>query len=665
MGNNILSIFNFSIFNNIQLINTFIIHIIIILFAIVLSGFFERDKVKDNILQGIIIGLLTGILINIPVVLSSGSYYDAKTVLFTLSGYFFGPVTTLVTVIVGLIVRLIVPETGSSLVSILTIVNSAVGGYILSLLFRNKQRKIKKVYKYTILTYIINISNIVIFLIFSITGTTFKQLIAPYLVVFPIVTIFACWFLDMNINYSKVIKESTIQRHLLKSSVDSIEKLGIVTLDKNYNYLVFNKTHEYYVNNYLNKEVKVGDNYLEIFEDANLTHDYASIFKRVFDGNDLCNKYSFEHKDTKLYFNQEYNSVYDKNKIVAINIITRDVTDQMEFEEEMINLSYRDPLTGLFNRRSLTHQIKLMNDVENLVVVFFDIDGLKFMNDAFGHEDGDKLIVLISTEIKNAIPENSLVFRLGGDEFVVIIKDVTLSEGKRIAKRISINLSKQKINEIEISLSYGVANKLKNEDLEETIKRSENFMYDNKILFSRDNHTKNIDGILKALLEIDLKMEQHISNVFRYCNMIADEIKMDEHNKKLLKPYVLLHDIGKISIDKELVAKDQFENEEEFHEMKKHVEIGYRILSRVPEYFEIAFDVLTQYENFDGTGFPKQLKGRNIPIKARILRVANYFDFKVNYEKVDQEIVINNIKNDAGKKFDPIIAKAFVEAINK
>ena len=49
--------------------------------------------------------------------------------------------------------------------------------------------------------------------------------------------------------------------------------------------------------------------------------------------------------------------------------------------------------------------------------------------------------------------------------------------------------------------------------------------------------------------------------------------------------------------------------------MKKHVEIGYRILSRVPEYFEIAFDVLTQYENFDGTGYPKRLKGKNIPIK--------------------------------------------------
>src|SRR5690554_1935896 len=665
MNYNFLSIFNFLTVNTNQQIIRLIINIIIILFAILLSGFFERNKLKDNIIQGIILGLLTGIIINIPVMLNNGSYYDAKTILYTLTGYFFGPMTTVITVIVGVIVRLIVPEPGSSIVSVLTILNSALVAYVMSILFKKSKIKIKKAFKYLMSVYIINILNIIIFLIFTTTGTKFNQLIIPYLIVFPFVTLVACYFLSMNINYFKVIKENNIQSKLLKSSVDSIEKLGIVIIDKNYNYLVFNKIHEDYVKKYFKKTVSIGDNYLEIFQNRIEKINYLETFENVFKGIEVCNKFSFETENEKIHFNQEYKAVYDNNKIIAINIITKDVTDEKEFEEEMLNLSYRDPLTGLYNRRSLSEQIMLMNDNKELVVIFFDIDGLKFMNDAFGHEDGDKLIILISKEIKKSIPKNSIIFRLGGDEFVVMIKNIGLAQGKRIAKRISLSLSEQKLNEIEISVSYGVANKLETEDLEETIKRAEDYMYDNKIIFSRDNHTKNIDGILNALLNIDLKLEQHISNVYRYANLIADEIELDDHNKKLLKPYILLHDIGKISIDKDLVAKEYFDNEQEAFEMKKHVETGYRILSRVPEYFEIAFDVLTQYENFDGTGFPKGLKGKNIPIKARILRIANYYDFKVNYQKVDKEEALNIIKDGSGKKFDPKLVKAFADAIKR
>src|SRR5690554_2895725 len=115
MNYNFLSIFNFLTVNTNQQIIRLIINIIIILFAILLSGFFERNKLKDNIIQGIILGLLTGIIINIPVMLNNGSYYDAKTILYTLTGYFFGPMTTVITVVVGVVVRLIVPEPGSSL----------------------------------------------------------------------------------------------------------------------------------------------------------------------------------------------------------------------------------------------------------------------------------------------------------------------------------------------------------------------------------------------------------------------------------------------------------------------------------------------------------------------------------------------------------------------
>src|SRR5690554_7189265 len=80
----------------------------------------------------------------------------------------------------------------------------------------------------------------------------------------------------------------------------------------------------------------------------------------------------------------------------------------------------------------------------------------------------------------------------------------------------------------------------------------------------------------------------------------------------MLEKIAKLHNIGKVNISEELVNQT-IDNKKDVLKMKQHVEIGYRILSRLPKYFEIAFDVLTQYENFDGSGYPKRLKGTDIP----------------------------------------------------
>jgi|GEM_PF-4188197 len=642
----------------------FLINILIILFAIIVVSFFNRKNIKHKIIVGIILGLLSIMLLMNPVVLANGSYYDARTIIFTISGFFFGIISTAIAFIIGATLNIIVDLPGNPLVDISIMLFSGAIAY--SLRYILEKKGFKHNIKYFVVSYIINIVNIVLFLIFSTTNTTFTELIIPYLIVFPAITILSLYLLEFNLDFSLLVRKNLQQQKLLKYSLDLNERVRMVILDLDYNYLMFNKTHEDFMKKHLNLNINIGDNYLDKYkEDTEHKKNVLNHLENALRGETIYDEFSYTFGDEEIFISSTYIPIYDKyDKLIGININLDDITEQKENETEMLNLSYRDSLTGLYNRRSLTTKIQELEKEQNLGIIYFDINGLKFMNDAFGHEDGDKLIVTIVKEIGSVIPQDSLVFRFGGDEFIAIIKNLTLKRNELLAEKIVSNLSSKKINEISISLSYGVAARHKSENIEDTIKRAEDNMYENKILFSESNYLSNIDNILTKLYEIDPKLETHLENVRKYSYLLGKELGLSDHELEMLEKIAKLHDIGKVNISEELVNQS-IDNRKDVLKMKQHVEIGYRILSRLPKYFEIAFDVLTQYENFDGSGYPKRLKGTDIPIKARILRITNTYDFDTLYKGLSKEEALNRLKQYNGIKYDPIILNKFIEVINK
>jgi len=642
----------------------FLINILIILFAIIVVSFFNRKNIKHKIIVGIILGLLSIMLLMNPVVLANGSYYDARTIIFTISGFFFGIISTVIAFIIGATLNIIVDLPGNPLVDISIMLFSGAIAY--SLRYILEKKGFKHNIKYFVVSYIINIVNIVLFLIFSTTNTTFTELIIPYLIVFPTITILSLYLLEFNLDFSLLVRKNLQQQKLLKYSLDLNERVRMVILDLDYNYLMFNKTHEDFMKKHLNLNINIGDNYLDKYkEDTEHKKNVLNHLENALRGETIYDEFSYTFGDEEIFISSTYIPIYDKyDKLIGININLDDITEQKENETEMLNLSYRDSLTGLYNRRSLTTKIQELEKEQNLGIIYFDINGLKFMNDAFGHEDGDKLIVTIVKEIGSVIPQDSLVFRFGGDEFIAIIKNLTLKRNELLAEKIVSNLSSKKINEISISLSYGVAVRHKSENIEDTIKRAEDNMYENKILFSESNYLSNIDNILTKLYEIDPKLETHLENVRKYSYLLGKELGLSDHELEMLEKIAKLHDIGKVNISEELVNQS-IDNRKDVLKMKQHVEIGYRILSRLPKYFEIAFDVLTQYENFDGSGYPKRLKGTDIPIKARILRITNTYDFDTLYKGLSKEEALNRLKQYNGIKYDPIILNKFIEVINK
>jgi HD-GYP domain-containing protein (c-di-GMP phosphodiesterase class II) len=126
------------------------------------------------------------------------------------------------------------------------------------------------------------------------------------------------------------------------------------------------------------------------------------------------------------------------------------------------------------------------------------------------------------------------------------------------------------------------------------------------------------------------------------------------------------HDIGKIVLDDNLLNKHRNFSEEEYREMQQHSVAGYRILNLFDETIDLAEGVLNHHEHWDGTGYPKGIKGEEIPLSSRIISVAESFDAITNdygdKSKTLQE-AITEIKRFSGIKYDPAVVDAFIKAI--
>jgi HD-GYP domain-containing protein (c-di-GMP phosphodiesterase class II) len=142
-------------------------------------------------------------------------------------------------------------------------------------------------------------------------------------------------------------------------------------------------------------------------------------------------------------------------------------------------------------------------------------------------------------------------------------------------------------------------------------------------------------------------------------------LSKEEVNK--IKVAGLMHDIGKIGIDEKILLSTGKLKDEQWKEIKKHPEVGYRILSAKEDFSEIAISTLEHHERWDGQGYPKGLKGMEISLPARIIAVADAFDAMARqrtYKAVlSQKEAVEEIRRCSGTQFDPDVARIFIEKV--
>jgi diguanylate cyclase (GGDEF)-like protein len=347
-----------------------------------------------------------------------------------------------------------------------------------------------------------------------------------------------------------------------------------------------------------------------------------------------------------------------------------DITDRKKAENELLYLSYHDHLTGLYNRRYFEQELKNLDTPENLPlsIIMFDVNGLKLVNDSFGHDLGDALLKKSAEAIKKACREEDIIARIGGDEFVILLPRTTAAEAAQISNHIKELASDEKAANMELSISYGYdTKKTDNQSIIEIIANAENHMYRHKLYERSSIRSKITDLIMNTLFEKSDREAAHSNRVSSICQAIASKLNMGQDAVKKMKIAGLIHDIGKIGVDERILNKPGSLTAEERGHIERHPEIGWRLLSSTDEFSELAKYVLSHHENWDGTGYPNGLKGETIPLEARIISVADTYDAMTSErsyrKKMSRDEAVKELIRCSGTQFDPMVVDVFINEV--
>jgi len=369
-------------------------------------------------------------------------------------------------------------------------------------------------------------------------------------------------------------------------------------------------------------------------------------------------------------FDTEYRTLpqYKNGQHIGYVVTFTDITDRKREEEKIKYLSCHDSMTGLYNRGFFELSMQELDTEENLPVslIYIDLNGLKMMNDTFGHASGDKLILKVAEVLKENCRKEDIAARVGGDEFCVLLPRTNLDEAKRLAGKLNEAFSQYKINSVSCSMAFGIAVKRKPyQRIEKVMETAETEMYREKSVSQKSFGLEAVKSILNTLYEKRPWEKRHSEEVGRLCGEMGAAIGLPELEIQMLKNAGYLHDIGKIALSNEILGKGQNAplTESEAYMLRQHPATGYRLLNLSEETLALANGVYGHHEHWDGSGYPKGLKGMEIPLISRIICVVEAYERirnHANYREESRAEALRAIQNGAGTLFDPQIAETFL-----
>ncbi|HHT81609.1 MAG TPA: diguanylate cyclase [Spirochaetales bacterium] len=381
----------------------------------------------------------------------------------------------------------------------------------------------------------------------------------------------------------------------------------------------------------------------------------------------------FIRKDGSVVWGNLSLCVFDPSDDESLDSLcmTLDITDRKNEEDKVRYANTHDALTGFYNRTHFEEHIHSFNSEGNLplTVAFGDVNGLRIINEAFGREQGNLLLKRISSIISESLGEGNYAARVGGDEVAIVFFRTPIKDAEKIIRGIREQVSEMLVmDSVRTSISFGMCEMTTtDDDINEIIKYAEKDVDTHKLMESPHMRGRAVYAIINTLHEKNKREELHSRRVSSFCESLATALEMSEWQVSEMKLLGLMHDIGKIAISESILNKEGKLTGKEWEEMKRHPEIGYRILFSVEDMAGLAGYVLAHHERFDGKGYPKGLKGLEIPFQSRVIAIADAFDAmtaeRTYRESVTPKDAARELKKHAGTQFDPDLAKTFIEKI--
>ncbi len=336
-------------------------------------------------------------------------------------------------------------------------------------------------------------------------------------------------------------------------------------------------------------------------------------------------------------------------------------------EDRIRFISYHDQLTGLYNRHYVEDEVERLTSESGLplAVVMADVNGLKVVNDTYGHQAGDRLLRQAAEIITGACRKEDVVVRWGGDEFVLLLPRTTAERAEAVCRRIVSRCQSTSTDNIPVSVSLGMSVLPEpGQSLDRILQAAEDDMYKNKLAESRSARSAVLNALLRALAEKSHETELHTRRMQGIAQSIGEKIGLPAPELGRLKLLITLHDIGKINIPEEILKKSGPLNDAEWALMKGHPEMGYRIARSTDEFAHIANDVAAHHERWDGQGYPRGLAGEEIPLLARITAIADAYEVMTNGRPYrsprTNEEARQELRRCSGTQFDPRLVDAFL-----
>lgn len=382
-------------------------------------------------------------------------------------------------------------------------------------------------------------------------------------------------------------------------------------------------------------------------------------------------------------------------------------------------LILKDYHTGLYNRRFLEDAVEKelsysRRHNQSFSVMMMDLDYFKSINDAYGHEMGDIVLKQFARFIKSMLRRHDTVIRFGGEEFIIIAprtdRATSLLLGRRIIEEVSEHSFGTKKNAIKLKLSMGIASypedglimdgmclvyladkvlrrvkEFGGSDIATTAKlekaecgalaesEAEVRTLKRKVerLARRANQcvVEAVFAFAKTIGMKDRYTERRVENGVLYAEAVAKALGLPKTKIELVRKAAILHDLGKVGIDEDILRKKAKLTAQEYDMIKTHPKIGADIIKPIKFLSDLVPYIHHHHERWDGKGYPSGLKGEDIPIGARILALIDVYQSLTSnrpYRKAySKEEALGIIEKESGKAYDPRVTETFLKVMKR